>query len=112
MIDSEPRGLDLKVVHRLQSLGLIRRHLKDTNDEFQELPNVRAIMKAYRSGKLEWGNGTVTYWAGGKMLGEPRAFDWDECVKLNEETKEQGGFWVEGVSSCIYRQQDPSLIDF
>lgn len=95
---SEPSGLTLDVVQRLQTIQVIELSLSDEGDEDEMALNVTAIMQAYRSGQLEWNPGLVTYWSKGVQLYERRVFDWKEFYIINQKHNGQKGFWVEGVS--------------
>jgi len=102
MITSEKKGLSVDVVRRLDGLKMIEKELIDKGDTYESLPNVRAIMKAYRSGKLEWSkDGKATYWSQGKQICGPKAWDYDDIVKVNRENNGSKGFWVEGVSKSL-----------
>lgn len=83
---------------RLNSFKFIRRSLlsaerENVDEKFQ---NVEVLLEAYRSGKLTWTPGLVTYWARGTQLSQPKEFDDDECQRIGRKYGE--GFWVEGVS--------------
>lgn len=101
IIAAYPAGLDFKVIQRLESLKRIKLHLEEKGDEYEELPNVKAIIKAYLSGTLTWVDGMVTYWSKGKKLGPPTIFDFDKFLKLNYEHKGRKAFWVEGVCFAL-----------
>ncbi|KAJ5675786.1 hypothetical protein N7462_008683 [Penicillium macrosclerotiorum] len=98
-IASEPAGLSWEAVMRLKGLDIIKAHILTKGDEWGQLSNVAAIMRAYRSGKLTWRYGYVTYWANGTLLGKgPVKFNWDDIDKWNALSL-QHRVWVEGVSS-------------
>ena len=79
-------------------MKLVEADLVKTGDEYEELSNVRNIMKAYRSRKLEIIPGKVTYWSHGEMLHEePEVFDIGDFQDFNRECEGYKGFWVEGV---------------
>ena len=85
------------MVNRIGCLQRIEKHLIKTEDPCKELPNVRAIIEAYRSGELAWDENT-TYWCQGKKIAGPSIFSWDDFRKYNtKENRGHGGFWVEGV---------------
>lgn len=94
---SEKEGLSWSVVQRVAELRKIESHLKKRgNDKKTQLPNVQAVLAAYRQQSLEW-TGHVTYWSKGKQLCQPRPFDWNEFDAINAAYKGHEGFWVEGV---------------
>jgi hypothetical protein len=98
LIYSEKRGLSLDVVKRLDHLRAIQRDLEENGDNFDELPNVKAIMEAYRSKRLKWSNGgEATYWFQGRQLCEPKKWSYHDITKAFQEAKGTTGFWVEGV---------------
>lgn len=104
MIASENGGLSLDVVKRLDTLKKIEKHLVENGDPWEELPNVRAIIKAYRSKKLKWsGDGKATYWSRGQKLCEPKVWDYDDIIKVNREHDGSKAFWVEGVSRSFFK---------
>jgi hypothetical protein len=86
------------VIQRLDMLKTIQKHFEDKEDKYDQLPNVKAIIHAYRSKKLDWIPGLVTYWSHGTQLCEPRPHDWVECNALNDKYDGTKSFWVEGVS--------------
>lgn len=98
MASRYPDGLSWDVVQRLDTLEGILGHLRESGDEFDQSANVEALIKAYRSGQLEW-TGLVTYWSKGVQLCQPRPFDWDEFEAINRKHKGSSAFWVEGVRS-------------
>lgn len=102
MIDAEP-GLPFDVVRRLEHLKTIKKHLEEKKDPCKELSNVNAIISAYRSKELIW-NGKATYWRGGIMVAGPQDFRWEDFKKLNGNNRGEG-FWVEGVSMRIKKNQ-------
>ncbi|KAJ6007939.1 hypothetical protein N7540_011915 [Penicillium herquei] len=101
-IDKEIRdskGLDLFVVYRLKDLKGMKNRFENDGDKRKLLPNINAIIKAYKSKQLEWKDGLVTYWAKGKNVsGEPKEFTWENydfyCAKHGGGSKD---FWVEGL---------------
>lgn len=100
MIASEPAGLSMAVITRLETLKNMKKIYERDGDRNGQLPNVEALIKAYREGELTWSeNGEVTYWSKGKQLSQPREFDFDELTKFNCKYDTGTGFWVEGVSS-------------
>lgn len=98
MMKRFPSGLSWDVVQRLASLERIRAHLENIRDPDDEIANIDAIMKLYKSGDLTWNRELVTYWSKGKQLCQPRLFEWDEFEAINAKHEGHKGFWVEGVS--------------
>lgn len=91
-------GLDLAPIERVENLKFIKSELQKDNDPCRELPNVNSIIEAYLNGDIPC-DGSVTYWAQGKLLLGPTEFSWEKFYELNtEENRQDGGFWVEGVS--------------
>ncbi|KAJ5179175.1 hypothetical protein N7492_002385, partial [Penicillium capsulatum] len=97
MFQSEPSGLSLPVVQRLHDLRAIEQALQQ-RDIWEQLPNVRSLIDAYRTKKLVWKDGLVTYWSRGSRIGKPKQFQWHEFEKINQDRDGHKGFWVEGVS--------------
>jgi hypothetical protein len=94
----EPKGLSRKTYERLDTLKFIQTAISSPQkDPLSEKKNVTAIINAYRTGKLEWISGLVTYWSDGKQLCEPRLFDWDEFDAINKAYSGHKSFWAEGV---------------
>lgn len=88
-------------INALKNIGASRWDPRDNKkDPENQLPNIKALLEEYRTGKLIWRHGLVTYWSNGKRLCEPRPFDWDELEAISRHIhKESTGFWVEGVSN-------------
>lgn len=99
MAFSEPRHLSLEVLQRLDALKSIEKDLDRDGDKLEQLPNVKAVLQAYRTGSLKWHPGLVTYWSEGTQLCQPRPFDWDEFETINAAVKGNRSFWTERVSS-------------
>ncbi|KAJ5755604.1 hypothetical protein N7533_005147 [Penicillium manginii] len=76
IIASEPAGLDETVVARLNTLKTMKTILERDGDEREQLPNINALIKAYRAGKLSWS------YEG----------------KFHNKYDSGKGFWVEGFS--------------
>lgn len=92
-------GLDWETVQRVKELIEIEKYLKKNGDPEEEIPNIVAIIKAYRAKDIAWKWGKITYWAKGKRLNKkPVEFTWDEFERKSEAAGGKG-FWVEGVSS-------------
>ncbi|OQE11653.1 hypothetical protein PENVUL_c002G08258 [Penicillium vulpinum] len=85
MIHSEPAGLSWDIVRRLGHLKTIETHLRTNGDPDDQLPNVKAITKAYREGTLGWSRGWVSYWSKGVQVNTPQKFDAEYHKKLAEE---------------------------
>ncbi|KAJ5813132.1 hypothetical protein N7447_010155 [Penicillium robsamsonii] len=102
MINSEPKGLSWEIVQRLDSLKKLERSLED-EDEDNNLSNVRALMTAYRSGKLIWDRESVSYWSNGGLIAGPKKLNIQELYSLSAKHGPTG-FWVEGVS---LRERNP-----
>jgi hypothetical protein len=99
IIASEPAGLDETVVARLNTLKTMKTILERDGDEREQLPNINALIKAYRAGKLSWSyEGKVTYWNKGKQLSQPKEFEFDNLLEFHNKYDSGKGFWVEGVS--------------
>ncbi|KAJ5690928.1 hypothetical protein N7488_012495 [Penicillium malachiteum] len=71
---------------------------KPDEDYFEQISNAWAILEAYRSRKLEWIEGLVTYWSKGKQISEPRPFVMQEFTLINLEHEGDKSFWVEGIN--------------
>ncbi|OQD82767.1 hypothetical protein PENANT_c020G03369 [Penicillium antarcticum] len=71
MIASEPEGLDWETVQRLNSLRIIEEHLTEQRDGDGQLPNVKAIQKAYRNREMLFIHGMISYWRKGEQIGAP-----------------------------------------
>ncbi|KAJ5503253.1 hypothetical protein N7463_006127 [Penicillium fimorum] len=99
MIHSEPAGLSWDIVRRLDHMKIIETHLSTNGDPDDQLPNVKAITKAYREGRLGWSRGWVSYWSKGVQLNTPQKFDADYHKKLAEEYDTTRAWWVEGLQA-------------
>lgn len=117
MIAAEPghtgQGLSWEVVQRLHSLKGIETWLSDREDDVKLLSTIKEIKDAYRSGKLGWNHGLVTYWSHGQQISQPRPFNWDEFTRINKMHDGNEGFWVEGVSKFSHtsRRALQSILD-
>ncbi|KAJ5373857.1 hypothetical protein N7517_005863 [Penicillium concentricum] len=100
MIHSEPAGLSWDIVQRLDHLKTIETHLNTNGDPDDQLPNVKAIIKAYREGKLGWSRGWVSYWSKGIQLNAPQKFSVEYHKKLAEEYDTTRAWWVEGLQAA------------
>ncbi|KAJ6161608.1 hypothetical protein N7485_009838 [Penicillium canescens] len=90
--------LSWPVVQRLEVLAKILEWLgkEDETDEYQQVDNVKAIIRAYKDKTLDWNPDLVTYWSKGAQLCQPRPFKMDEFMHINVKHKGHTGFWVEG----------------
>ncbi|CAG7921869.1 unnamed protein product [Penicillium olsonii] len=103
--EKHPRSTDLSfdVIQRLHTLEAIKTDLEESrkksksSDASRQLLNINAILEAYRSKKLDWNDGLVTYWAKGVQICQPRNFDWDEFEIINSKYNHKGAFWTEGL---------------
>lgn len=89
-------SLNWKVIQRIELLKALRNDLREKGDVFEELSNVDAILKGYKSGELQV-DGQVTYWSHGNLVFKQSEFEWDDFIALNERHQGHKGFWVEGV---------------
>jgi hypothetical protein len=92
---SEPEGLNFEVCQRLDVLKRTCQHLEEKNATHPQLPHIKAVIEAYRSGMLNIEEGMVTYWAGGIQLCEPTLSSWDQFSKSTDQQK----LWLEQASS-------------
>ncbi|KAJ5587477.1 uncharacterized protein N7459_003242 [Penicillium hispanicum] len=92
--------LSWAVIRRIEDLEDIKKWLKETNDKYELLDIATGIIKAYRTGTLDWNPGLVTYWAKGAQISQPRPFDWDEYTALANTYEGGKNFWVEGDSTA------------
>ncbi|KAJ5113362.1 hypothetical protein N7456_001896 [Penicillium angulare] len=90
-------GKSFEVAQSLDNLLFIKKSL-EKKDTYKQLSNVRALIKAYKSGKLDWYPGLVTYWSHGKQLCQPRPFSWKEFYLVNRKHDGWESFWVEGLN--------------
>ncbi|KAJ5443003.1 hypothetical protein N7445_004754 [Penicillium cf. griseofulvum] len=95
MIKSEPGGLSWEIVQRLDSLKMLETNLQ-AEDKDDNLSNVKAIIAAYRSKKLDWDGKSVTYWSKGGLINGPKKLDMKELYALSGQYGPKG-FWVEGI---------------
>ncbi|KAJ5726125.1 uncharacterized protein N7483_007482 [Penicillium malachiteum] len=96
-------GLSMDVLTRIAQLRETKAALENNGGgSTNQLPNVDAILAAYRNKSLDW-TGLVTYWSEGKQLCQPRLFDWDEFEAINDTYNGSKSFWVEGFSDLSPR---------
>ncbi|KAJ5692892.1 hypothetical protein N7462_002315 [Penicillium macrosclerotiorum] len=99
VMSREPGVNDSDVKLRLECLKLIEAGLEKKGDRYDQLPNVWAIIEAYKAGELYWhAEKMVTYWSKGEQIGRPRKFDWEDFRKTAGENDGHTGFWVEGLN--------------
>ncbi|KAJ5165598.1 uncharacterized protein N7500_007428 [Penicillium coprophilum] len=96
LVESEPGNHSLEVFKRLE-IPRNMEHELESSDDFNQLPNVRALLRAYRGGMLHWNQKLVSYWSKGVQLCQPRPFNWDEIEVLNAHHSGRTGFWMEGL---------------
>lgn len=102
---------DLNEIRRLYrpvldgGLGEARDHAEYEDSPKQrkarQLENIKAVIRAYKKGRLDWREGYVTYWSKGKQLCKPRPFDWDEFEAIYDGYNGHESFWTEGVGFYI-----------
>ncbi|EPS32544.1 hypothetical protein PDE_07504 [Penicillium oxalicum 114-2] len=91
-------SLNRKIIMRLRQLEEMERQIAAKGEDKHALgANIKALIRAYRSGELGWHLGLVTYWSYGKQLCQPRPFHYFEFLEINGEAKGHCGFWVEGL---------------
>jgi hypothetical protein len=95
--ESGSSGLSMDVIRRLDYLIEMGEQLVNTPDPSGFIPNIKAIINAYRTRRLEWNEGLVTYWSKGKQLCEPRPFHYGEFLDVNKQHDGHNDFWVEGL---------------
>lgn len=98
MAAAEKGNYSEDVLERINTLKIIEKSLETEKDKYNQLPDVKALLHAYRTHKLDWHGGLVTYWSHGKQLCEPRPHHWAEVEAINQKHKGWESFWVEGVS--------------
>lgn len=89
--------LSWDTIQRVHQLEAMETELASAGDEYDRLPNIEAILEAYKSGKLDWYTGLVTYWSKGSRICQPRPFDWDEFEAISSHYEDHKGLWTEGV---------------
>ncbi|OQD63560.1 hypothetical protein PENPOL_c009G05776 [Penicillium polonicum] len=89
--------LSWETVQRVHQLETMKTDLANTTDDYEQLPNIEALLEAYKSGELDWNTGLVTYWLKGAQISQPRPFDWDEFEAINSHHQGYKGFWAEGI---------------
>ena len=100
--DGEPPGLSKDVYKRIWCLKQPVEP-KDCVPKSSEI-NVKAILEAYRTRKLEVRPGMVSYWVDGIQISGLVVYDLEKSGQLAEEHISQGrAFWVEEVSVLYYQ---------
>ncbi|KAJ5096119.1 hypothetical protein NUU61_005475 [Penicillium alfredii] len=97
---SEPEGLPWKVCDRLDRLKGLVEHMMNQEFDNPRLPNVLAIMAAYRSRELDYEEGMATYWYEGRKVAGPVPWDIYECMAISDQyaAKNRLAFTVEGMT--------------
>lgn len=90
-------GLSWDTIERVHTLEAMKTDLANTTDPNEQLPNIDALLRAYKAGALEWNTGLFTYWSRGVQICQPRPFNWDEFEAINAHYNGVKGFWTEGV---------------
>ncbi|KAJ5957464.1 hypothetical protein N7501_011743 [Penicillium viridicatum] len=93
--------LSWETVQRVHQLETMKTDLANTTDDYEQLPNIEALLEAYKSGELVWNTGLVTYWLKGARISQPRPFDWDEIEAINSHHQGYKGFWAEGMKLAV-----------
>ncbi|KAJ5580258.1 uncharacterized protein N7459_006243 [Penicillium hispanicum] len=94
MAEGEPPGLGWDVYGRISTLKFMQSAMRDEGGHEDHLPNIDAVLDAYRSGTLGV-TGLCTYWSDGKPLCQPRLFDWDEFEGIYDKYDGSTSFWTE-----------------
>ncbi|KAJ5715449.1 uncharacterized protein N7483_012630 [Penicillium malachiteum] len=95
MMASEP-GLSFDVARRLDSLKHMRDHYigKTSEEDINSSINIKALIAANRSRKIDWYNGEkFTIWAKGKLLRGPIEFSSANLGALYREYEDTDGLW-------------------
>ncbi|KAJ5102764.1 hypothetical protein N7532_003293 [Penicillium argentinense] len=91
----EPAGLSWDVIQRINCLKSMEEDLQK-EDPYDQRQTVRALMMAYRTKKLDWNPGLVTYWVKDRQISQPRLFNWDEFDQIKWKYAKDIAIWVEG----------------
>ena len=94
---NEPASLKEQAYKRIYELRLLELDLVAKRDPQNQLPNVRALLKAYRSGDLEIQKGQVIFYLDGVPLGEPKEWNVKEYLAIQKEKAPEAVLWVEGI---------------
>jgi hypothetical protein len=73
-----------------------------TGDPYDDLPNIVALLHAYRCRRMVYQEGRVTYWYKGVCIGGPGEYDAEEHKRLAQAQEEPRKVWVEGLSVSFY----------
>ncbi|CAG8150158.1 unnamed protein product [Penicillium salamii] len=107
ILDAAPKGADFELAQRLHHLSGIQNMLQTEGDPDGQLPNVRALAAAYRTGGLKIERGVVTYWSKGVRLNEPTKFSRELHEKMLRENDSTHSFWVEGFDIFLTTNAEP-----
>ena len=108
MARNEPEGLGTKVYQRLDSLKKTYRYFEEISANHPQLKNLRAVLEAYRSKKLEVRPNMMTYWAEGVQLCDYRPWDWDEFGEFADtHGAEEQKLWPEQVRIFLTKTKEP-----
>lgn len=108
MARNEPEGLGTKVYQRLDSLKKTYRYFEEISANHPQLKNLRAVLEAYRSKKLEVRPNMMTYWAEGVQLCNYRPWDWDEFGEFADtHGAEEQKLWPEQVRIFLTKTKEP-----
>ncbi|KAJ5618567.1 hypothetical protein N7528_006678 [Penicillium herquei] len=103
---SEP-GVGGGVRVRIDTLKRIQASLYQDGDPDEQLLNVKAIMEAYRTNKLEWNPPQVTYWHRGEIYKGPEKFDSKNLATYLAELGQPKSWWVEGIRLAVRPAEMP-----
>ncbi|KAJ6084577.1 hypothetical protein N7486_011377 [Penicillium sp. IBT 16267x] len=92
---AEYPGLDWLVIQRIKTLQEIDDWLEESEDKYKLRGNVKAVTDTYKSRKLTWTPGLVTYWSKGVQVSEPRPWNIDENAAIAKHFGGDEDFWVE-----------------
>ncbi|CAG8230998.1 unnamed protein product [Penicillium salamii] len=109
--DAAPKGHDFEVAQRLHHLSGIQNMLQTEGDPDGQLPNVRALLKAFRAGELKVERGMVTYWSNGVRLNEPTKFNRELHERMLRENDSTHSFWVEGFDIYLTTDSEPEDLE-
>ncbi|KAJ5158815.1 uncharacterized protein N7500_008466 [Penicillium coprophilum] len=98
MIFPGSEELSWEAIQRVHELESMKTDVAAAADQYEQLPNIEAILEEYKSCELEWNIGLVTYWSRGVQICQPRRFDWDEFESINSHFNGDKGFWTEGLT--------------
>ena len=102
--EKEPKGLGEQVYQRVYELRFLEFDLAKKHDPQKQLPNVRAVLKAYRSGRLNLVEGKVIFYIDGEPLGGPQEWNVEKFLTVRKERPE-AALWVEGIRQTFGAQE-------